>query len=238
MKPRILAWSERKEAWATAIILGLVAGLFAIVIFGCAAKTPPIVIVKHDLAPPQKPAIPRDPYALLPPDIAAAIRRGDNTTVFHHGTSWIYPYSPDRKYVVKCRPNFATRIVLRDDEDTDENNVILGDSTRWDFKIGMHAILLKPLGTNKPIAIPDTEQRTIQIDPRTNKPVKPPEQVRPPDPDMNTNLLITTNKRIYDVWARIGRPLTDTLSWYYRDDVRREAAEREQALKEAAQRTQ
>jgi Conjugal transfer protein len=185
---------------------------------GCAATPPPTVIVKHDLAPPPKPVVPPDPYAALPPDIAAAIKRGDTTIVFRHGITLIYPYSPDRKYVVNCQPNMATSILLRDDEDTDENDTVLGDSNRWSFTIGLHSILLKPTGTNKAITIPGPQPQT-----------------RPPDPDMNSNLQIVTSKRRYELILRIRRPFTDTISWYYTHDVQQEAAERERVLKALAQ---
>jgi hypothetical protein len=121
---------------------------------GCAtAPPPPQIIVQHDLAPPPKPVIPPDPYASLPPDIAATIKAGDTTTVFRHNTDVIYPYSPDKKYAVNCQPNMAVQIRLRDDENTDENNAVLGDSERWSIKIGMHTVLLKPLGTDQAISI-------------------------------------------------------------------------------------
>jgi type IV secretory pathway VirB9-like protein len=201
----------------------------AMVLAGCAAAPPPPqIIVQHDLAPPPKPVIPPDPYAALPPDIAAAIKAGDTTTVFRHNTDVIYPYSPDKKYAVNCQPNMAVQIRLRDDENTDENNAVLGDSVRWSIKIGMHTVLLKPLGTNRAISI----QKTLPGGTQQN-PVPATFDTRPPDPDMVTNLTIMTTKgRYYELIVRIRKPFTDAVSWYYTQAVQQEYAAHEAALKQ------
>lgn len=201
----------------------------AIVLAGCAATSPPPqIIVKHDLAPPPKLIPPPDPYASLPSDIAAAIKAGDTTTIFRHGTDVIFPYSPEMKYLVNCEPNMAVQIRLRDDEDTDENNAVLGDSDRWSIKIGMHTVLLKPLGTNRAIAI----EKTLPSGTQQN-PVPATFDVRPPDPDMKTNLVITTDKgRRYELVLRIRKPFTDAISWYYPQAVQQEYAAHEAALKQ------
>ncbi len=201
----------------------------AVLLAGCAATPPPPqIIVKHDLAPPPKPVIPADPYAALPADIATAIKAGDTTTVFRHNTDVIYPYSPDMKYVVNCQPNMAVQIRLRDDEDTDGNDATLGDSDRWSIKIGKHTVLLKPLGTNRAIAIEKTLPGGTQ-----QNPVPATFDVRPPDPDMNTNLIITTNQgRRYELVLRIRKPFTDAISWYYTRDVQKEYAAHEATLKQ------
>src|SRR5215470_8568288 len=101
-------------------------GLIALLLLlaGCASTPPPEVVIKHDLAPPPAPVILPDPYALLPPDIAAAIRSGDNHRVFKHGVVEIYPYSDTLRYAVNCQPNMAVQIRLRYDEDADENSVV------------------------------------------------------------------------------------------------------------------
>jgi type IV secretory pathway VirB9-like protein len=205
--------------------------LASLLLAGCAATPPPQIIVKHDLAPPPKPVIPPDPYASLPPDIAAAIRNGDTTTTFRHGTTEIYPYSDTLRYAVNCQPNMAVQIRLREDEDTDVNDTVLGDSERWSVKVGHHMVLVKPLGTNQSIAIPKTEPPSPQ-----NKTLQAVE-VRPPDPALWTNLNIvtttTTGKtRTYELMLRLRKPFTDAVSWYYVDDVRAEYAAHEAALKQ------
>jgi conjugative transfer protein CagX len=196
---------------------------------GCAATPPPPqIIVQHDLAPPPKPVIPSDPYTSLPPDIAAAIKAGDTTTVFRHNTDVIYPYSPDKKYAVNCQPNMAVQVRLRDDEETDGNDAVLGDSERWSIKIGSHTIMLKPLGTDKAIAIQKTLPGGTQQNPEPAT-----FDTRPPDPDMITNLTIMTTKgRYYELVLRIRKPFTDAISWYYPADVQQEYAAHEAALKQ------
>lgn len=215
---------ENAVALGIVAMAGILFGL-SFLLSGCATPPPPEVIVKHDLAPPAKPVVPDDPYASLPPDIVAAIKANDTKTVFRHNTVTIYPYSNEMKYVVNCQPNQAVQIRLRDDEDTDENDAVLGDSDRWSIKIGMHTVLLKPLGTNKPVAIQKTmadSQNPATFD------------IRPADPDMRTNLIITTNKRRYELVLRIARPFTDAVEWYYTSDVQQEYAARQSALKELA----
>ena len=216
---------ENLRAALIGLIIGSVAALY---LSGCASTRPPQIIVKHDLAPPPKPVVPPDPYAELSPDIAAAIKAGDTTTVFHHNTTVVYPYSPDMKYVVNCQPNMAVQIRLRDDEDTDPNNAVLGDSERWSIKIGMHTVLLKPTGTDKPIAIEKTLPGGTQ-----QNPVPATFDVRPPDPDMHTNLIITTTKgRRYELILRLHKPFTDAVQWFYPQDTREEYAAREAILKQ------
>ena len=200
----------------------------ALLLAACATQPAPQIIVQHDLAPPPKPFVQPNPYDSLPADIAAAIRSGDTTT-FRHGTTEVYPYSDTMKYAVNCQPNMAVQIRLREDEDTDANDTVLGDSERWSVKVGHHMVLVKPLGTNQSIAIPKTEPQG----PQNQTPV----EVRPPDPQMWTNLDITTTTssgktRTYELMLRLRKPFTDAIAFYYPSDVRAEYAAHEAALKQ------
>jgi type IV secretory pathway VirB9-like protein len=215
--------------------------LAALLLAGCAATPPPEIIVKHDLAPPPKVIVPPDPYATLPADIASAIKSGDTTTVFRHNMTIIYAYSPDMKYAVNCQPNMAVQIRLRYDEDTDENNVVLGDSERWSVKVGHHVVLLKPLGTNQAVAIQKTLAVPATGGPQNKTPGLPATfDVRPPDLAMITNLDITTTTtsgetRTYTLILRLRKPFTDAIEWYYPDQVRQEYAAHQAALKQQQQ---
>jgi hypothetical protein len=231
----IMAAPTKKVLWVEYAILLIGCGLFAC---GCATQPPPQIIVKHDLAPPPKVTVPVDPYLSLPSDIASAIRNGDTTTVFRHGMTTVYPWSPDRKYAVNCQPNMAVQIRLRYDEDTDANDTVLGDSERWSVKVGHHVVLLKPLGTNQPVAIQKTLAVPATGGPQNKTPAVPATfDVRPPDPAMITNLDITTTTtsgqtRTYTLMLRLRKPFTDAIEWYYPDQVRAEYAAHEAALKQ------
>jgi hypothetical protein len=116
-----------------------------IVVNGCATQPPPVIVQQ---APPPKPPqiiIPPDPYQGLPADVVAAIKGGSTDTI-NNGITTIYPYSADEQWTVNCQPLEATEIRLAPDEYTDKDNTVLGDSVRWDIKIGGQAVMVKPLG--------------------------------------------------------------------------------------------
>jgi type IV secretory pathway VirB9-like protein len=54
------------------------------------------------------------------------------------------------------------------------------------------------------------------------------------DPNMVTNLVISTNQRSYHLMLRLRRQYTPAIAWYYPDDVRAAASARQTALREAA----
>lgn len=118
--------------------------LAALLTAGCATQSPPVVVQQ---APPPKPqiVIPPDPYQGLPADVVAAIKSGSNDTITN-GITTIYRYSPDEQWTLNCQPLEATEIRLAPDEYTDKDNAVLGDSVRWDIKIGGQAVMVKPLG--------------------------------------------------------------------------------------------
>ncbi len=120
----------------------------AIVLAGCASQPPPapVVIVKHDLAPPPRIVIPADPMADLSPDVQTAIE-SHQTPTLHDGIATIYPYSPNTQWTVYCAPLSATEIRLNPDETTDKDSVVLGDSLRWALKVSRQAVMVEPLGT-------------------------------------------------------------------------------------------
>lgn len=176
---------------------------------------PPVVIVKHDLAPMPKPVEPPDPYASLRSDVAAAIRNHTNT-IIHDGITTIWPYSPDQQWTVNCQPLRATEIRLADDEQTDKNNVMIGDWTRWQVRVGNGTVLVEPLGDDTSTTIPGPQPQFI-----------------PADPNMNTNLVIHTTKRSYHLVLRIQkRAVMPAVAWYYPDDIRQANQLRQTFLKQ------
>jgi type IV secretory pathway VirB9-like protein len=119
----------------------------AIVLAGCARQPPdPVVIVKHDLAPPPQVIVPPDPLAELPPNVQAAIQNHQTPTL-HDGITTIVAYSPNQSWTVYCAPLRATEIRLNADESADKDGVILGDSLRWTIKVSRQAVMIEPLGT-------------------------------------------------------------------------------------------
>jgi len=121
----------------------------AIVLAGCASQPQPapVVVIKHDLAPPSRIVVPQDPMADLSPDIQAAIR-DHQTPTLHDGIATIYAYSPNKSWNVYCAPLSATEIRLNPDETTNKDSVVLGDSLRWSIKVSRQAVMVEPLGTS------------------------------------------------------------------------------------------
>ena len=198
-------------------MMGIVLGGVLIAFSGCATQPPPPVPVAVAIPPPPpKPPIPDDPYLGLPADVADAIRN-NQTPTFHHGITWVWPYSPDLQYPLYCQPLHVTQIRLQPDETTDKNNVKIGDKNRWGTIIGKHTVLVFPLGINVSITVPGAQQ-TI-----------------PADPQMITNLVISTSKGHQYVLnpVKIGKPFTEAAEWYYPDEIRNQYAARQTALKEA-----
>jgi type IV secretory pathway VirB9-like protein len=121
----------------------------AIVLAGCATAPPsPPQIVKVIEPASKKPiAIPPDPLADLTPDVRQAIEAHQRPTL-KSGITTLFAYSPDVEWTVYCQPLHATEIRLNQDEYTDKDSVVLGDSVRWAIKIGTQAVMVEPLGTS------------------------------------------------------------------------------------------
>jgi len=120
----------------------------ALAVTGCASQPPPapMVIVKHDLAPPARVAVPPDPYEGLSANVQAAIRNHQTPTL-HDGIATIYAYSPNAQWKIFCAPLQPTEIRLNPDETTDKDSVVIGDSLRWTIKVSRQAVMVEPLGT-------------------------------------------------------------------------------------------
>ena len=51
------------------------------------------------------------------------------------------------QWTVDCTPLRATELRLSPTEYTDKDSVVLGDSVRWAVRIGLHSVMVEPLGT-------------------------------------------------------------------------------------------
>jgi type IV secretory pathway VirB9-like protein len=134
-----------RENLRDALIAAAIGGAIALAVDGCATQppAPPIVTVP----PPKKEVyVPPDPYAGLPSDVQAAIKNHQTPTL-QSGITTIFPYSPDTEWTLYCQPLRATELRLAPDEYTDKDSVILGDSVRWAVRIGLHSVMVEPLGT-------------------------------------------------------------------------------------------
>lgn len=209
-------WRNSKMVYLA--MMGIVLGGVLIAFAGCAAQPQPQPVPVAVATPAPKPPIPDDPYVGLPADVTAAIRN-DQTPTFHHGITWVQPYSPDLQYPLLCQPLHVTQIRLAPDEVTDKNNVKVGDKNRWGTIIGKHTVLIFPLGTNVSITVPGAQSSI------------------PADPNMVTNLVISTNKGHEYVFnpVKIGKPFTEAIAFYYPDEVRAQYTARQTALREAQQ---
>ena len=214
----ILGLKYRNGSGVYLAMLGILLSSVAFMFSGCAQQPPPAPVIVQAPPKPVPPPIPADPYASLPPDVAAAIRNNETPT-FHHGITWVQPYSPDLQYPLLCQPLHVTQIRLAPDETTDKNNVKVGDKNRWGTIIGKHTVLVFPLGTNLSITVPGAQQTV------------------PADPNMMTNLVISTNKGHEYVFnpVKIGKPFTEAIAFYFPDEVRAQYAARQAALKQEAQ---
>src|SRR5215469_4376545 len=103
-----------------------------IMLAGCATSPPPtpMVIVKHDLAPPARVVVPPDPYEGLSANVQAAIR-GHQTPTLHDGIATFFAYSPNQEWTAYCWPLNPTEIRLNPDESVSKDDVALGDTMRW-----------------------------------------------------------------------------------------------------------
>jgi type IV secretory pathway VirB9-like protein len=124
----------------------LIATAIALYLNGCSAQPPPPPVIK--VTPPPKPQVyvPPDPYAGLPPDERAAIQ-SNQTPTLQNGITTIFPYSPNMQWTVDCAPLRATELRLSPTEYTDKDSAVLGDSVRWAVRIGLHSVMVEPLGT-------------------------------------------------------------------------------------------
>lgn len=188
------------------IIASIIVGIVALLVYGCAQQQPAPVPVVVQAAPAPTPAPIPDPYASLSPDVAAAIKHGDTPTL-QHGITTLFPYSPDLQYPLNCQPLHVVQIRLESDEQTTKDDTKLGDSDRWGTLIGQHTVLVFPKDSPTPITVPGAQV------------------VIPGAPNMHSNLAIATNRgRYYTFDLRIRKPFTPSVSFYYPDDVRAQAA--------------
>jgi len=106
-----------------------------LVALGCASQPPPApVIVQAPTPTPTPKAIPPSPYDGLPANVVAAIKTG-RPDIIHDGIATIYRYQPNRSWKVNCQPLYATQILLKPGETTDDSDVIVRDLTRWSAKV-------------------------------------------------------------------------------------------------------
>lgn len=187
---------------------------------GCASQPPPPVIVQAAPKPPPPPAIPSDPYANLPTDVAEAIKHNQTPTL-QHGITRVEAYSPDRQYPLLCQRLHVTEIRLRPDETTDKNNVKVGDKERWGTIIGDHTVLIFPEASPTSITVAGA-QLTI-----------------PGEPNMVTNLVIHTsagNDYVFNPVKATGRKDFDqAIAFYYPEYTRARDAYRKQLIQQEAQ---
>lgn len=198
--------------WLRVLGIAVFGGLFT---WGCASAPPPPPVIVQAAPTPAPTPIPPDPYAALSPDVVNAIKT-NNLQTFHHGITWVQPYSPDLQYPLHCMPRHTTEIQLRQDEWTDKNSVKIGDSDRWGTIVGDHSVLVFPKGSNVPMTVPGA-QITI-----------------PADPEMLTNLIITTslgNTYTFNP-VDLKKPYTERYQFYYPDLIRQQDAERKRIMQQ------
>jgi type IV secretory pathway VirB9-like protein len=136
-----------RENLRDALIGIVIGGTVTLYLNGCATKAPPPPVIK--VAPPlnKEVYIPPDPYAGLPSDVRAAIE-SNQTPTLRDGITTIFPYSPDAVWTIACAPLRATELRLGPGEYTDKDSVVLGDSVRWAVRVGLHSVIVEPLGTS------------------------------------------------------------------------------------------
>lgn len=174
---------------------------FITLLASCATPPPPEIIVKHDLAPPPKPVIPDDPLAGLSPQVRAAIASGSTQTL-HNGIQTIWPYDPNTEYTLYLAPLRATEIRLGPGEYTDKDWVVMGDVTRWTYRVTEASVMVEPLGT-------------------------------PQDVAMQTNMVIRSNKHVYNLLLKLRSKPMLAVGWYYINDVKAAQVARSAAIEEA-----
>jgi type IV secretory pathway VirB9-like protein len=135
-----------RENLRDTLIAVTIGGAIALYLNGCATQAPPPPVIKVAPPPKEEVYIPPDPYAGLPADVRAAIE-SNQTPTLQNGITTIFPYSPDAERTIDCAPLRATELRLGSREYTDKDSVVLGDSVRWAVKIGLHSIMVEPLGT-------------------------------------------------------------------------------------------
>jgi hypothetical protein len=208
--------ARKREVWWGNIVRvagGIVVlACVALHFLGCAAAPPPPpqIIVKHDLAPKPRPVVPPDPYEGMPADEIAAIKSNSSVTLTH-GITRVYRYDPNQEYKIYVAPLQAVEIQLPRDETVDDDNVILGDSKRWDKKVGDHVVLIRALGADKYI---DEKGKVV-----------------PGDYNMVTNLVINGSQHSYHFLLTLRRSKIVAIAFYFPDEAKAQAAERESLLK-------
>jgi len=130
------------------------------------------------------------------------------TPVIKDGIAVIYPYAPNQQWTVYCAPLHPTDIKVGPDEALNEDSAMIGDKTRWEAQV------LPP--------------NTIRVQPLGTS----------ADPAMSTDLIIDSNKRSYRLLLKLRPRYTETISWYFPDDVRAAQAARQEAIAKAAKEQQ
>ena len=130
-----------------ALIAVVIGGAIALDLNGCATKAPPPPVIRIAAPPNKEVYVPPDPYAGLPPDVRAAIE-SNQTPTLRNGITTLFPYSPDAAWIIDCAPLRATELRLGPGEYTDKDSVVLGDSVRWAVRVGLHSVMVEPLGTS------------------------------------------------------------------------------------------
>ena len=136
-----------RENLRDALIAAPVGVAIALYLNGCSAQPPPPPVIKVTSPPKPEVYVPPDPYVGLPPDVRAAIQ-SNQTPTLQNGITTIFPYSPNMQWTVDCTPLRATELRLSPTEYTDKDSAVLGDSVRWAVRIGLHSVMIEPLGTS------------------------------------------------------------------------------------------
>jgi type IV secretory pathway VirB9-like protein len=138
---------SNRENLRGARIAVVIGGAVVLCLNGCATKASPPPVIKVAPPPNQEVYVPPDPYAGLPPDVRAAIE-SNQTPILRNGITTIFPYSPDAAWIIDCAQLRATELRLGPGEYTDKDSVVLGDSVRWAVRVGLHSVMVEPLGTS------------------------------------------------------------------------------------------
>lgn len=171
---------------------------------GCAAQPPAA-------PPPDPPPPPPKPTIVIPDDPMAGLPQevraaieSHQTPTLHDGIATIYPYAPNQQWSIYCQPLHVTEIRLGSDEEVNADGVIIGDKDRWKVQV------LPP--------------NVIRVQPLATS----------ADPAMSTDIVIDTDKRSYRLVLKLRSRFTQTVEWFYPDDVRAAEAAREKAIQETS----
>lgn len=193
---------HRRALWIAIILVGITtAGVMVLASYGCAPQQQPLPILPVAQATPAPIVIPPDPLLALAPDVKQAIMQ-NQLDVLHHGTTTLFPYSPDAEPTIRCAILHTTEIRLNDDERILKHGIDIGDSVAWkEADNGVNSVFVKP---------------TL--------------------PGIDTNLVVTTDKRSYHftlVSAHSAKGAMAATREYYPDDTRAAIAARNALIKAA-----